>query len=106
MIHEVEKKKAKKDFPYRLSEAEWKTRLGPSAYGVLRRAATEPSFGQPANPDAIGKTIDYKLGFIRTEVHCVNCGGHLGHIFDDGPHPAGLRYCINGLALAFRPAED
>ncbi|RRH97180.1 peptide-methionine (R)-S-oxide reductase [Mesorhizobium tamadayense] len=62
-----------------------------------------PSFWQEI-PNAIGKTEDRSLGMTRTEVHCRRCGGHLGHVFDDGPPPTGLRHCINGVALSFKPA--
>jgi len=61
-----------------------------------------PSFWQPL-PGAVGKTEDRAYGMIRTEVHCARCGGHLGHVFDDGPPPTGLRYCMNGAALTFTP---
>ncbi len=62
-----------------------------------------PSFYQPL-PGAVGKTEDRKFGMLRTEIHCSRCGGHLGHVFDDGPKPTGLRYCMDGLALVFHPA--
>ncbi len=130
-----------KSFPYRLSDAEWKKRLSPAAYDVLRREGTEraftsplngekrrgrfhcagcdqalfssshkydsgtgwPSFWQPLSRSALGSKTDYKLGYARREVHCSNCGGHQGHVFDDGPRPTGERWCINGVALRFRP---
>lgn len=128
-------------FPVRLSEAQWRKRLTPQQFLILRRAGTErpytspllkekrkgiylcagdgnplfssatkfesgtgwPSFWKPL-PGAIGTSVDHKLGYPRTEVHCARCGGHLGHVFNDGPRPTGLRYCINGTALLFRPA--
>jgi len=132
---------AQRNFPFRLSEAEWRKRLSPAAYHVLRKHGTErpgssaldrekrrgtfhcagcnhrlfasstkfdsgtgwPSFWQPL-PRAIGTSTDRSLMMTRTEVHCANCGGHLGHVFDDGPKPTGLRYCMNGVAMTFRAA--
>lgn len=134
-------KKHDEDFPFELTEEEWKNRLTPDQYRALRQEGTEPpgasplnrekrpgmylcagcgqelfssahkfesgtgwpSFWQPASDDAVGISKDYKLIAPRTEVHCANCGGHLGHVFEDGPPPTGLRYCMNGVALNFRP---
>lgn len=134
-------------FPFELSEAEWRARLTPAQFAVLREHATEraytnslrgerspllseeragtyncagcgqalyrsetkydsrtgwPSFWD-AIEDAVGTKTDRSFFMVRTEVHCSNCGGHLGHIFDDGPAPTGKRHCINGLALTFTP---
>jgi len=63
-----------------------------------------PSFYQPLE-NAVGTSSDRSLIVLRTEVHCRRCGGHLGHVFDDGPPPTGLRYCMNGVALKFVPGE-
>ena len=124
-----------------LTDAEWKKRLTPAQYDILRGHGTEragtspldhekrkgtfacagcdlplfssdtkfdsgtgwPSFFRPL-PDAIGTTSDRSFFMARTEVHCARCIGHLGHVFNDGPKPTGLRYCMNGLSLAFHPA--
>lgn len=128
-------------FPVRYSDAEWRRRLTPTQYAILRGKNTERAFTSPLNrehrrgtflcaadghplfasvtkfdsgtgwpsfwrplPGAIGTSTDYEIGVPRTEVHCAQCGGHLGHVFDDGPRPTGKRYCMNGGAMAFRPA--
>lgn len=126
------------------TEAEWRDKLTPEQYQVLRKSGTEraftgeywdsktagtyrcagcgeelfssdtkyesrsgwPSFHAPLNPEIIDEESDRAFGMVRTEVKCANCGGHLGHLFDDGPNPTGLRYCINSAALDLEADED
>ncbi len=129
-----------KTFPVMRSDSEWRAKLTPEQYYVMREHGTErpgscallqekragsfacagcdtplfrsktkfesgtgwPSFDQPL-PGATEDTVDRSHGMTRTEVHCASCGSHLGHVFPDGPPPTGLRYCINGVALNFKP---
>ena len=130
--------------PRKLSEEEWRNKLTPLQFNVLRQKGTErpftgqyndyfvegvyhcagcnvalfrsdtkfesgcgwPSFFEPAAKGSIEYKKDYSFGMIRIEVLCANCGGHLGHVFDDGPEPTGKRYCINSVALTFSPDRD
>jgi peptide-methionine (R)-S-oxide reductase len=132
-----------KPFDVDNTKDQWKGRLTPEQFQVLREHGTErpgssplndekrkgtfrcagcgqslfasdtkfesgtgwPSFSTPLE-GAIGTTEDRSFFMTRVEVHCSRCGGHLGHVFEDGPRPTGLRYCMNGVALDFAPAEE
>ena len=132
---------AAEHFEVDMTDDQWKARLSPQAYAVLRHEGTETPFTSPLNnehrkgtfscagcalalfssdtkfdsgtgwpsfwqplPKAINQRLDNSLGMSRDEVHCRRCGGHLGHVFDDGPKPTGLRYCMNGVAMTFAAA--
>jgi peptide-methionine (R)-S-oxide reductase len=127
-----------------LSDEDWRKRLSPEQYHVLREGGTEraftgvlwdnhdegmyrcaacgeelfdsgtkfesgsgwPSFTEPAAKGHVTIHRDVTHGMVRTEVRCAKCGGHLGHVFPDGPGPDGLRYCINSAALDFQPGDE
>ena len=135
--------KTDETFEVDLTEDEWRRRLTPEQFRVLREHGTEragtsplnrekragtflcagcglpvfrteqkfesgtgwPSFWQPLE-NAVATREDRSLFMTRTEVHCRRCGGHLGHVFEDGPPPTGLRYCMNGAAMAFKSADE
>lgn len=125
-----------------MSDEEWKKKLSPEQYEVLREEGTERAFTNPMYlekrkgrylcagcglelfrsdmkydsgtgwpsffdvlPGRVETKKDFKILHVRTEYHCARCGGHQGHVFDDGPAPTGLRYCNNGVSLTFVPEE-
>lgn len=125
-------------FEVSYTDAQWRARLSPQQFAILRQEGTEPPGSSPLNAEhrmgtfscagcalplfastskfdsgtgwpsfwkpldnAVATRKDRSYGMVRTEAHCRRCGGHLGHIFDDGPPPTGLRYCMNGLSLTF-----
>jgi peptide-methionine (R)-S-oxide reductase len=136
------KDNAQSEFEVKLSDEEWRQRLKPEQYQVLREHGTEragtspldknydpgvyhcagcgqplfdastkfnsrtgwPSFYAPLD-NAVETHTDRSFFMVRTEVHCRHCGGHLGHVFDDGPQPTGQRYCMNGVSLDFHEGE-
>jgi peptide-methionine (R)-S-oxide reductase len=128
----------------KLTDQEWRERLTPEQYHVLREAGTEraftgrywnskepgqyvcagcgaelfdakdkyesgtgwPSFTRPLSAEGVATETDSAFGMVRTEVRCARCGGHLGHVFPDGPGPEGLRYCMNSAALELKKANE
>ncbi len=128
-------------FPVQLTDEEWRQKLTPAQFAVLRKHGTERAGASPLNAEkrdgiffcaacdqdlfpattkfesgtgwpsfweplegAVATTEDRSLFMTRVEVHCSKCGGHLGHVFPDGPRPTGQRYCMNGVSMGFKPA--
>ena len=137
----AEESRAAEHFPVSLTREQWKKKLTPAQFRILREGGTERPFSSPLNSEhrngifvcagcdqplyssktkfesgtgwpsfyaplkgAVVTRTDRSLGMSRTEVLCSRCGGHLGHVFNDGPKPTGKRYCMNGDAMVFRPA--
>ena len=133
---------AEENYPVQHTEEEWRQKLTPGQFAVLRKHGTERAGTSPLNEEkrdgvfvcagcgqklfasdtkfesgtgwpsffaplegAVGTTEDRSLFMTRIEVHCSRCGGHLGHVFPDGPRPTGQRYCMNGAAMGFEPPE-
>ncbi|WP_260925695.1 peptide-methionine (R)-S-oxide reductase MsrB [Novosphingobium sp. 9] len=129
-----------RSYPVNFTEDQWRQRLTPTQFAILRKAGTERAYSSPLNgehrsgtfvcpadrnplfssktkfdshtgwpsfwkplPGAVLTATDRTFGMVRTEVRCSRCGGHLGHVFDDGPPPTGKRYCMNGAAMIFTP---
>jgi peptide-methionine (R)-S-oxide reductase len=128
-------------FEVMMTDEEWRKKLTPQQYEILRKEGTERPYSSPLNKEkrkgtfacagcdnslfssetkfesgtgwpsfwkpldgGVGERKDTSYGMTRTSIHCRRCGGHLGHVFDDGPKPTGLRYCMDGFAMVFKPA--
>ncbi len=128
-------------FEVMMTDEEWRKKLTPQQYEILRKEGTERPYSSPLNKEkrkgtfacagcdnalfssetkfesgtgwpsfwkpldgGVGERKDTSYGMTRTSIHCRRCGGHLGHVFDDGPKPTGLRYCMDGFAMIFKPA--
>lgn len=142
LFKSAEPKADETQFPVCFSSGEWKQKLSPEQYRIMREQGTEPPGSSPLNREkrtgtffcaacgqalfesgtkyesgsgwpsffrpiegAVSTQVDRSHSMTRVEALCSRCGGHLGHVFEDGPAPTGLRYCMNGAALDFRPQE-